>query len=45
MGGTKGSAGFGSVKREDRESMTLYNERAGDHAVFRSFGIFSINAI
>lgn len=37
MAGTSGSAGFGSVRRDERERMTLYRESAGDHAVFRSW--------
>jgi hypothetical protein len=29
---------LGSVKREERERMTLYRERAGDQADFKSWG-------
>lgn len=34
--GTSGSPGFGSVRSEDRDRMTLYSERAGDQAFFSS---------
>ena len=30
-----GSLGFGSVRREERESITLYSESAGDQLVLR----------
>ena len=37
MAGTSGSAGFGSVSRDDRERMTLYSDKAGDQAFFKTF--------
>lgn len=38
MFGTSGSEGFGSVKREERERMTLYRESAGDQLFLRIWG-------
>ena len=34
--GTRGSAGLGSVRRDERDRMTLYIDNAGDQAVLRS---------
>lgn len=35
IAGTSGSAGFGSVRRDDRDKITLYSDSAGDQAVLR----------
>ena len=45
MAGTSGSAGFGSVSRDDRERMTLYSDKAGDQAFFKTFASASKTGI